>query len=164
MPFGAHITTFAARNVNPVDYLTSTPEQTKPKIMLRPFLLGLVLLLLSAGCSKSVMRSMVGVQNINSVDYAARCEVDSALTMARESRQHNSLVTQSQGLLLEVVYLMDMNRTDEAKAIYPIIMKRSLWIKTEKQVDKAVKQATRDLQKKRKRRGYPKTCDLATEE
>lgn len=107
---------------------------------------------------------MVGVQNINSVDYAVRCEVDSALTLVKESRQHNSAVTKSQGLLLEVVYLTDMNRTDEAKAIYPMLLKRSPWLKSEKQIEKAVKRATRDLQKKRKRTGYPKSCNADTTE
>lgn len=133
--------------------------------MLRPSLLILtVVLLFTAGCNKSVMRSMVGVQNINSVDFAVRCEVDSALTMAMESRQHNSSVTKSQGLLLEVIYLKDLNRNAEAEALYPRILKRSPWLKSEKQIEKAAERAARDLQKKRKRAGYPKNCDFTLEE
>lgn len=110
-----------------------------------------------AGCN-STMRSMVGVHNVDSVQLARTCAVDSALVVVRNSREHQSVVNRSQGLLLEVVYLTDLGRDADAKALYPMLMKQSPWLKSEKEIDRALRRAQRDLGKMRKRSGYEEDC------
>lgn len=106
----------------------------------------------------SVMKSMVGQHNIASVNLARECQMDTALTVVRQSQEHHSEVNKAQGLLLEIVYLRDLGRDAEAKALFPKLIKVSPWVDDEKGVERDAKKAIRDLRKMRKRRGYDKDC------
>lgn len=115
-------------------------------------------IILVSGCSGSVMKSMVGEHNVDSVTLARRCQTDSALTVVKQSSTHSSIVNQSQGLLLQVVYLKDLGRDEEARKLYHKLITTSPWIQSEKELERNAKKALRDLQKMRKRSGFAPDC------
>lgn len=115
--------------------------------------LGVVL----GGCG-SIMKSLVGRYNVDSVALATECLTDSALVVVMKSQEHQSEVNQSQGMLLQALYLDDLGRHDEARALYPTVIKRSPFLRTDRDVEKELKKAERDLHKMRKREGYDPEC------
>ncbi len=122
------------------------------------WLTAIALAIILGGCG-SIMKSLVGRYNVDSVALAKECLTDSALVVVKKSQEHQSAVNQSQGMLLQALYLDDLGRHDEAKALYPVIKKRSPFIKNERDVEKALKKAERDLHKMRKREGYDPECN-----
>lgn len=119
---------------------------------------GVTMILLMAGCRGSIMKSMVGQYNVDSVTLARYCYTDSALAVVKRSQEHNSVVNKAQGLMLEVVYLQDLDRADEARDLYSEVIKVSPWIKSEKELERNAKKALKDLRKMRKRSGYDPNC------
>lgn len=124
-------------------------------------IVALVLMVSVSSCG-SLMKSMVGQYNIESVALARKCQTEAALELVHQSQDHNSVVNQSQGLLLEVVYLQDLGRAEEAKLLYPQIIEKSPWINSTKELERDAKKALRDLKKMRKQHGYDPDCSGTT--
>jgi len=124
---------------------------------IHPVLLALILGVALSGCG-SVMKALVGHYNVDSVTLAQQCETDSALVTVRMGRGHASKVNQAQNVLLEALYLRELGREEESRALYPQIKKLARKIKTDKQVEKELDKAAKDLGKVRKREGFDPDC------
>ncbi|TVR37570.1 MAG: hypothetical protein EA392_12455 [Cryomorphaceae bacterium] len=109
------------------------------------------------GCG-SILKSLVGYHNVNSVDLARECMTDSALVVVRKGKEHHSALTLSHGSVLEVLYLQELGRDDEARALYSNAVKKSPFLRNTKQLEREVKKARKDLERHRKRRGYTSDC------
>jgi hypothetical protein len=127
----------------------------KPR--LHPAIPAMFLALTLSGCG-SILKALVGYHNVNSYEFAKRCEMDSAMTELALGAGHASPVTRSHGLILEILYLEDMGRMEEAKALYGPLVRKSVFIKNEKKAEKELKKARRDLGKARKKYGFTEDC------
>lgn len=106
-----------------------------------------------------MMKALVGYHNVNSVDLAKQCQVDSALATLQLGKGHASKVNQAQNLLLEALYLRELNRPEESQALYPQVRKLMRGIKTDKQVEREILKAQKDLAKMRKKEGFSPDCN-----
>lgn len=116
-----------------------------------------LLILVVTGCG-SPMKNMVGYNNVNSVQLAAKCQTTEALEEVRKGESHQSTSNLGICYLLQVVYLNELNQKEKAKALYPKIIENASWIKSDAEVERDVKKMTRDLGKKRKRLGNNPDC------
>lgn len=117
----------------------------------------IILAVTLSGCG-SILKALVGYHNVNSYELAKRCEMDSALTELALGAGHASPVTKSHGLILEILYLEDLGRMDEAKALYGPLVRKSIFIKNDKKAEKELKKAKRDLAKDRRKYGFSEDC------
>jgi hypothetical protein len=117
----------------------------------------LLLLVVVTGCG-SPIKNMVGYNNVNSVQLAAKCQTPEALEEVRKGESHQSTSNLGICYLLQVVYLNELNQSEQAKALYPKIIENASWIKSDAEVERDVKKMTRDLGKKRKRLGNNPDC------
>ncbi len=109
------------------------------------------------GCG-SILKSLVGYHNVNSVDLARECMTDSALVVVRQGKDHHSALTLSHGSVLEVLYLQELGREEEARGLYSNAVKKSPFLRNTKQLEREVKKARKDLARDRKRRGHDAEC------
>jgi len=116
-----------------------------------------LLVLIVAGCS-SPMKNMVGFNNVNSVQLAAKCKTSEALEEVKKGESHQSTSNLGICYLLQAVYLNELNQPEEAKLLYPKIIEHAVWLKSDSEVDKDLKKMKRDLGKKRKRQGHSADC------
>lgn len=116
-----------------------------------------LLVLIVASCG-SPMKNMVGYNNVVSVQMAAKCQTAEALEEVRKGESHQSTSNLGICYLLQVIYLNELNRKEEAKALYPKIIENASWVKSDSEVERDVKKMTRDLGKKRKRLGKNPDC------
>lgn len=128
------------------------------KNLIFPLLVTLLTAITLSGCG-SMMKALVGYHNVNSVDLAKQCMVDSALATIELGKGHASKVNQAQNVMLEALYLRELNREEEAKALYPQIRKLMRRINTDKQVERELRKAQKDLGKMRKKEGFSPDCE-----
>lgn len=117
----------------------------------------LLLFLVVTSCG-SPMKNMVGYNNVNSVQLAAKCQTNEALEEVRKGESHQSSSNLGICYLLQAIYLNELNQPEQAKSLYPKIIENASWIKSDAEVDRDLKKMTRDLGKKRKRLGHNPDC------
>jgi len=121
------------------------------------FLLVLTIATTLTGCG-SLLKGLVGTNNVNSVQLAAKCQMPEALAEVKRGENHQSDTNRALCFLLQAMYYQDMNQPDAAKALYPQIIKNAVWIKSDAEIEKELKKMRKDLGKLRKQQGLERDC------